>query len=259
MTDRDLDHELRDAVAGVASAAVAPPFAAVERRARARRNRAVATVAFGAVAVLSAGVLALPRGGSRTLAPATGGTASPSPSARRIVLPNGDNVATMDGSENADTQRCWTPPAPGTEGAVTIAHGRMGSRAWYVLAWPSTDDTRCVGWSTDPAYDVSWSTDADNDTGPVGALRAKISWEPLDKVGGQTWSVFWGAVPANVVRVHFTYAPGSGDVATIATSLASDRRFLGVTFAVPKGAKSPVLDAGYDAAGHRVPLPPVGP
>ena len=55
-----------DAAAG---ATVAPPFAAVERRARARRTRAVAGVTAGVVAVLAAAALAVPDGGPRTAAP----------------------------------------------------------------------------------------------------------------------------------------------------------------------------------------------
>lgn len=297
----DLDTGLRAAVDGATAATVAPPFAAVERRARARRNRQVAGVAAGIVAVLAAGALALPRDEARTVAPVTGTGLKPAeefetdteaqaaynrclrrhaktypagqpdlmyllsdsdacfrevgyePARGMMVSVGGVAYVGLylgDESEDAETARCWTPPEPGAAGSRTIASGHHAAHDWYVQAWTGPDETRCIGWRLDPAVE-SMSMDRDNDTGPAGALDAKLSWDLLSNTKVTDAVIWWGAVAPEVVRLEFTLG---GEAISYDTVDGGDRRYVGIVLAYPDGTKhaDPV---GYDAQGRRVTLP----
>lgn len=260
MSDFD---DLAAAVDGAARATVAPPFGTIERRARARRHRHLAGATVALVALLTAGALAAPGGGPRSMEPAgPGATASPRP--RYIIacvdgkpvdsLPCNTTVSPLDGgSEDAETARCWDPAEPGTAGSRTIGTGKAGTTTWWIVAWTGKEGTNCVGWVSDPPVEVSWQMDVDNDSGPAGALRPVLSREGIAVRGAEDWEwmLYWGAVPPEVVRVDL--AEKGRTLGTLKLVDGGDRKYVAGTVQAPDGRHGEPV--AYDAQGRRVPLP----
>lgn len=250
----DFDDALRDAVAGAAGATVAPPFAAVERRARARRHRQVAATAIGTVAILAAAAVAMP-GGSRHGLPA-GPSPAPEPTlidCTAISFNPDDRSDVRCYIEEVEDAPCGEFPDPTNEEVRTLASGTVGGTRWGVLAWQE-DGTRCVGYHVPPDTDPMSPSDR-QDSGPDGALRPLLSWDLL--VNGPTDAViWWGAVPPEVVRVEWVV---DGEKRSFPTYVGGDRRYVAAVLSGPDGLRVQHPPVGYDAAGNPVTLPEARP
>ncbi|HWL34681.1 MAG TPA: hypothetical protein VNQ77_00670 [Frankiaceae bacterium] len=262
MSDFD---DLATAVDDAARATVAPPFPAIERRARARRHRQLAGATLALAALLTAGALAAPGGGPRSMEPAgptptgtrpteeplrcaNGQLFDPARPCGAIIVPPGD-----DGAEDAGTTRCWDPAEPGTAGSRTIGTGKAGRTTWWVVAWTGKEGTNCVGWVSDPPVEVSWQMDADNDSGPTGALKPVLSREgiPVKGAADWEWMLYWGAVPPEVVRIELV--DKGRIVGTLKLVDGGDRKYVAGTVQAPDERHG--VPVAYDAQGRRVDIP----
>jgi hypothetical protein len=152
-------------------------------------------------------------------------------------------------TEPAD-HACAAMPATGAHGTRTIAGGVGPDRRWFVLAWDGMDGAKCVGLRIEPP-DGAWVEKA-VDTGRAGALRPVLSRDAVSEDEPLKPYLYWGAVPAEVVRVVLTAGGTELDGTPV---LDGDRGYVAVYQQVPADDLATVELAAYDAQGRRVPVP----
>ncbi|HEU0132869.1 MAG TPA: hypothetical protein VFQ85_17955 [Mycobacteriales bacterium] len=195
-----------------------------------------------------------------------GTTVSPSPGGRPgtkapalVLMPfesclrrHGFRPPDDDGIPEPDQAVCDPRTEPGGPGVFPVATGQTGSRRWWVIAWSGRGGTRCTSWRTDLADQVLHThADADDDSGPVGQLRAGLHWDTVRHTDAASWIVVWGALPPDVARVHLTTRTAAYDVATVPVAESPDRVYLGAVVQVD-GSSVAWQARYYDATGREV-------
>ena len=162
---------------------------------------------------------------------------------------------------------CHPTPLPGDPTATVLAEGDLDGLPWSIVAYEGADGTICATWNQQHrpgvfgGYGITprvagGMSPVDDNTGPVGAPRywANLAAGEHSSGPGGGIAFFWAPVRPDVMRVRITFDGRSHDVATVASPLAPDRRFVAAGLLhdgwhLPKARYGAVL---YDATGREV-------
>lgn len=191
-----------------------------------------------------------------------------------LYYPGGDAVVV----DESWPQACQPMPLPGDPTAIVLARGDDDGVPWAIATYEGAGGTVCLSWTAQHetfgagtstprfagAEELDEAGSTLGDTGRPGALRlwarlaaGEYGSTPADPSGT---ALFWGPVGPEVVRVRITFAGKSHDVATVASPLAPDRRFVAVGLPHEGYAlfSDPYEAVLYDAAGREVGRLPEG-
>jgi hypothetical protein len=270
------DH-IRDAVAAAAARTVAPPFAGVEHRARARHLRRTGALVTVVVLALVGTAVALPRDGRDTVPPVAGpGTLKPAtqyrndPAAVAAVraclaaletpVPNRPHLMQLpDGA----VERCYheagyeTPvPAqqpPDPEACVRapagdlVAEGTAGTHRWAVHAGTGNGGVACVTYTLDGT--VRGRLNEGTDASPNGGSEIDLLYSlpaPYDR-----WNILYGTLPAGVTRAVWTVDGKTYEVPARTLPASAARPFYAFV-ARTTGTSMTFSYVAYDAGGTEV-------
>jgi hypothetical protein len=270
----DIARRIQDAASDAAAGAVAPPFGAVERRARAHRTRRVGGLAaVGTLALVSVAV-AFPHGYA-TVTPAVEPTLKPAtamtndPAARAVLQACFDELSTpvpgrphLTTLPNDASERCYhragyeTPvpvqgPDPGAcprqPAGDVVAEGTAGTRRWALRATRGDDGGVCLAYTLDGRLDGTLNTGTDAAPNPSTELNLLYSLpQPYAR-----WMIVYGSLPAGAVRAVWTVDGAAYEVPARAVPGSRERTFYG--FVVRTAGRSMTYSSvAYDAAGNEV-------
>ena len=276
----DFDDQLRAAVATAAARAVPPPFAAVERRAHARKTRAVVLAAASVVAIAAAAV-ALPRVAARDTTPAKDGLRPwPGYTQDRVAVAaytacrDERSTPTATGRyalTDADIAGClnvagYAPPDEKSMGmsgdwlrlmdcnvadepryGVVVARGTVGGRGWHRSVYPGNGALTCEATRLDGVPALSSDGHA---SGPVVSVSALYDLGPHGSFP-LGWDVVAGVAPENAVKVRVNTGGKSVDVRTVRAPFAPGLSFYAIAVR-HRTAESPVSAVAFDARGRIV-------
>ena len=135
---------------------------------------------------------------------------------------------------------CQPQPLPGDPTATVLAEGDLGGLPWSIVAYEGADGTVCATCGTGSTVRVSSEGTRASRCSPVarrpptttpaqvGAPRywANMAAGEHSARPGSGIAFFWAPVRPDVTRVRITFDGQSHDVATVASPLAPDRRFV---------------------------------